>query len=143
MIAGRPIVPNAALLPVFPRGLVEITMPLPHWLALLQGIYFAATGVWPLVHMPSFLAVTGPKHDLWLVRTVGVVVAVVGAVLILAAVNERVTPEIALLGLSAAAGLGAVDVVYWANGTIPKVYLLDAVAEAVLVVAWVAVLTIK
>jgi hypothetical protein len=34
------------------------------WLAGLQGAYFLVTGVWPLVHMPSFLAVTGPKTDL-------------------------------------------------------------------------------
>ena len=34
-------------------------------LAYAQSAYFAATGVWPIVHMPSFLRVTGPKTDLW------------------------------------------------------------------------------
>jgi hypothetical protein len=33
--------------------------------ALVQGVYFLLTGVWPIVHLPSFLAVTGPKTDLW------------------------------------------------------------------------------
>jgi hypothetical protein len=31
-----------------------------------QGTYFLLTGVWPLLHMRSFLTVTGPKTDLWL-----------------------------------------------------------------------------
>ena len=39
-----------------------------HALAWIQGLYFFFTSVWPIVHMSSFLAVTGPKHDLWLVQ---------------------------------------------------------------------------
>jgi hypothetical protein len=34
------------------------------WLPLAHGGFYLLTGVWPLVHMPSFLAVTGPKTDL-------------------------------------------------------------------------------
>src|SRR5438067_11801258 len=52
--------------------------------AIAQGAYFVATGIWPLLHMPSFEAVTGPKVDKWLVRTVGVLVSVVGGVLVAA-----------------------------------------------------------
>ena len=36
-------------------------------LAAGQGVYWAATGAWPLLHMRSFEAVTGGK----LVQTVG------------------------------------------------------------------------
>jgi hypothetical protein len=39
-------------------------------LAIGQGAYFVATGVWPLVHIRWFEAVTGPKVDKWLVGTV-------------------------------------------------------------------------
>ena len=45
-------------------------------LAWVQAGYFVVTGVWPIVHMRSFLAVTGPKTDLWLVKTIGVLVTV-------------------------------------------------------------------
>jgi hypothetical protein len=41
--------------------------------------------------MPSFLAVTGPKTDLWFVQTVGALIAVVGAALLLAACSGRIT----------------------------------------------------
>src|SRR5688572_21157874 len=105
-------------------------------IAIIQGLYFFLTGGWPIVHMRSFLAVTGPKADLWLVKTVGALVAVVGVVLLLAAGSGRVTSEIALLAVGSAAALGAVDVVYVAKRVIAKVYLLDALAEALLILAW-------
>jgi hypothetical protein len=107
-------------------------------LAAGQGVYFLLTGVWPLVHMRSFLAVTGPKRDLWLVRTVGALIAVTGVTLLRAAQTDRVTQEIALLAGSTAAALGAVDVIYTANKTIPPIYLSDAVVEAGLIAGWAA-----
>jgi hypothetical protein len=101
-----------------------------------QGLYFLATGVWPLVHMPSFEAVTGPKADKWLVRTVGVLVGLIGGVLIGAAARNRVTPEIAALGVASAAGLGAIDTVYAGKGRISSIYLADTAVEGAIVAAW-------
>src|SRR5436305_4320727 len=81
-------------------------------LCALQGIYFLATGVWPLISMDTFLAVTGPKTDLWLVNTVAVLVTVIGLVFLLAAVRARPSPEVLLLAVGSAIGLAAIDVVY-------------------------------
>lgn len=106
------------------------------WLAAIQAIYFIVTGVWPLVSIRTFMAVTGPKTDVWLVKTVGLLVAVIGAAIGLAAWGGRFTPEVFLLAVGSSAALAAVDVYYHARGVIPRVYLLDAVAEAVLIVAW-------
>ncbi len=50
--------------------------------ALGQGAFWLASGAWPLVHYPSFEAVTGPKEDDWLVKTIGGLIAVVGATLL-------------------------------------------------------------
>lgn len=102
----------------------------------MQGAFYLATGIWPLVHMSSFLAVTGPKTDLWLVRTVGVLIAVVGATLLLACMRKGITPEIRLLAVGSALALAAVDIVYVSAGRISAVYLLDAVAETILAAAW-------
>ena len=38
--------------------------------------------------------------------------------------------------MTSAAGLGLIDVIFVARGRISPVYLLDAAAEAALVVAW-------
>jgi hypothetical protein len=112
-------------------------------IAIVQACYFLLTGVWPIVHMRSFLAVTGPKVDLWLVKTVGVLVAMVGSVLLMAAWSGRITPEVIALAIGCAAALGIVDVVYVARRVIPKIYLLDAVAESVLIAAWIVALTLR
>ena len=106
------------------------------FVALVHGVYFFLTGVWPVVHMRSFLALTGPKVDLWLVKTVGVIVGVIGVVLLVASYTGRVTPEVVMLAVGSAAGLGAVDVVYVSKRVMPKIYLLDGLVEAVLILAW-------
>ncbi len=100
-----------------------------------QGAYFALTGLWALVSIRTFQMVTGPKTDLWLVKTVGALVGVIGGVLGLAA-SRRVEPEIVLLGVGSAASLGTVDMIYVARKRIAPIYLLDALAELLLIAAW-------
>jgi hypothetical protein len=107
------------------------------FVSIAQGIYWSLTGVWPLLHMPSFLWVTGPKTDLWLVRTVGVVILVVGVVLLKAGLARRVTPEIIWLGIGGAAGLMAIEVYYVLQEVIWPIYLLDAVLAVILISLWV------
>ncbi|WP_207431068.1 hypothetical protein [Sabulibacter ruber] len=101
-----------------------------------QGIFYALTGIWPLLHMPSFLAVTGPKNEVWLVVTVGILVLAVGATLLAAAfqVHRERSPE--LLAFFCALGLGAVDVRYATRDVILDIYLLDAAAEFLLALVW-------
>jgi hypothetical protein len=104
--------------------------------AACQGVFYLATGVWPLVHIDSFLAVTGSKTDLWLVWTVGLLIAVVGGVVLTAAARGRVTAEVAALAVGTALALTAIDVVFVARGVIPPIYLADAAAEVALVAGW-------
>lgn len=105
-------------------------------LAAVQGAYFVLTGVWGLVHLESFQWVTGPKNDLWLVRTVSVLVLAIGGALLVAAMRLRVAFETAVLAMGSALGLAVIDVVHVAAGTIRWVYLLDAAAEIVLLLGW-------
>lgn len=107
-------------------------------LVTAQGAYFAAAGLWPLLHMRSFEAVTGPKVDRWLVKTVGLCIACIGGTLLAAARNDRITPEIRGLAVSSALALAAIDVVYSASGRISPVYVADAAAEMALVAAHAA-----
>ncbi len=106
------------------------------YLAVAQGIFYIVTGVWPLVSIGSFQRVTGPKTDLWLVKTAGVLITAIGGVLTMAGLRRTVQPEIPVLGAGAAAGLTAIDVIYVAKGRIASVYLLDALAEVALIAAW-------
>jgi len=106
-------------------------------IASLQGAYFLATGIWPLVSRRTFERVTGPKADFWLAQTVGVLVTNIGAVLLLGARHRRVGAPLEILGASSAAGLGAIDVIFSLRGRIAKTYLLDAAVEALILAGWI------
>ena len=44
--------------------------------------FYVASGLRPIVSMRTFEKVTGPKTDEWLVKTVGLLIAVSGAIFI-------------------------------------------------------------
>jgi hypothetical protein len=104
--------------------------------ATIQGGYYLLTGIWALVDIYSFQLVTGPKTDLWLVRTVAVLIAVSGAVLLAAAYRRRISPEIFLLAVGQAIGLMAIDIIYVSMGVISAIYLADAVVQLGLAGGW-------
>ena len=103
-------------------------------LAFAQAAYFIVTGVWPILNIRSFMAVTGPKHDLWLVKAVGALVTAVGANIAFAAWQRQINTTVALLAVTSAAALAAVDIIYVVKRVIARVYLLDAVVEIVLII---------
>jgi hypothetical protein len=102
---------------------------------LTQGIFYVATGVWPIVHLRSFEAVTGRKRDKWLVQTIGGLIAAVGSALIVGAF-ERPSKTLRTLGLTSAAVLAGSDIYFVAKGRISPVYLGDAAAEGAVIAAW-------
>ena len=101
-----------------------------------QALYYIATGVWSLVSIDTFQKVTGPKTDLWLVKTVGVLVIVIGGVVGIGSTRRSTGPEIPMLAVGSAAGLTAIDVVYVAKRRIAPIYLLDALGEIALIIGW-------
>ena len=105
-------------------------------LARLQAVFYIATGIWPIVSIRSFEAITGPKVDRWLVKTVGVLVTIIGSALALASRRRAFPPEIVLVATASAAALATIDTVYVAKRRISPVYLLDAVAEIALAAGW-------
>jgi hypothetical protein len=106
-------------------------------LARTHGLYYAATGIWPLLDIESFERITGPKLERWLVKTVGALVTAVGASLAVAARDDPGRAETVILATGSAAALGTIDAVYVAKRRISPVYLLDALAQAALLVAWI------
>ena len=99
----------------------------------LQGIYYVTSGMWPILHMRSFEAVTGPKRDKWLVKTVGALITAIGSTLLFSAAREPGSETARNLGISTALALIGIDSIYSIRGTIPKIYLMDAAVEAAIV----------
>lgn len=104
--------------------------------SLAQGLYYAVTGLWPVIHMGSFEWFSGRKTDDWLVKCVGAMLTVQGIILLDAGRRNRVPTEIAAVAAGTASVLATVDIVYYRRGILRWVYLLDAVGEGVLVAGW-------
>lgn len=100
-----------------------------------QAVFYVLTGLWPLVHLASFERVTGPKVDDWLVHTVGLLAATIGATLWVGARTERPVGAVVLLAILSAASFAAIDLTYALSGRISAIYLLDALVEGALLIA--------
>jgi hypothetical protein len=96
-----------------------------------QGIYYLIAGIWPLVSMATFEAVTGPKTDHWLVHTVGALAMAIGLTLLWSVRHGHIGSVPATLAVTTAMAFSAIDVLYVANGTISRAYLADATIEGV------------
>ncbi|HLT74991.1 MAG TPA: hypothetical protein VKZ68_07885 [Ohtaekwangia sp.] len=106
-------------------------------LLIVQSVYTLITGVWPLIHIESFIAATGPKEDIWLVKTVGAMLIPVS--LALAAfvwINASRIPAILLGGLMAVV-FAVIDFHYALADVISNVYMLDGVLQLIFIIGWI------
>lgn len=108
--------------------------------ALTQGGFYFLTGIWPIFSIGTFQKITGPKNDLWLVKTVGVLISVIGAALLLAGYRGEIVSSIVLLAVGSAVVLTGVDVIYVTKRIIAPIYLLDAFVELLLIAWWLFVI---
>ena len=106
------------------------TLPVGH------GVFNLVAGIWPVIHIRSFERVTGEKVDDWLVKTVGLLLAVIGSVEIASSREDEVASELEALGIGTAAALLAIDLRYALRRRISAVYLLDGLAQAAWIVGW-------
>jgi hypothetical protein len=104
---------------------------------IVQGVYYLLTGIWPLVSIRTFEAVTGPKTDDWLVQTVGVLAATIGATLLVGSRRQPPNRETLTLAMLSIFSFAAVDVVFVARGIISPIYLVDAALQAVFLAGYV------
>jgi hypothetical protein len=103
---------------------------------LAQAVYFVVSGVWPIVSMRSFIWVTGPKVDVWLVKTFGMLVAALGGGMLYGLASRRDTQTLGVLGAGTGAALAAADFYYVPRRRIRPTYLLDGAIELVFVAYW-------
>ena len=106
------------------------------WTSFFQGTYYILTGLWSLVSISTFQMVTGPKTDIWLVKTVGLLLIVSGLVFLFSAVRRRFLGETILLAIGNAGALALIEVIYVSVGRISLVYLFDAVMEVLIAGIW-------
>lgn len=107
---------------------------------LCQTIYYLVTALWALAEIDSFMKVTGPKTDIWLVKTVAVLLLAISCSFIAAFVTNNFSTPVLTLAVGCCVVLIVIDYYYVAKGTISGIYLLDALAEFCLLIAWIIML---
>lgn len=100
------------------------------YLFLVQGLYYVLTGFWALVDIDSFMAVTGPKTDTWLVKALAFLFCAIGLVLLLAR-QEHAMLIPSVLATSTAIFMTCIDFYFYMKGTIAGVYLADGVLQMI------------
>jgi hypothetical protein len=99
---------------------------------LIQAAWYIVSGTVSVLSRDLFEAVTGPKHEYWLVRMVGLLAIVIGAAIGVGARARRRTTELVILAAGTALAFAAVDLTYGLSGVISPVYVADGVVELAL-----------
>lgn len=100
---------------------------------LVQAGYYLIAGTWPIVHVRSFEAITGPKPDRFVVESAGMLFAASGMALAAAALMGR---DRSSQVLSVTVPTVSAVMAYRHRPSIRPTYHADAVAQALLAV-WV------
>jgi hypothetical protein len=103
----------------------------------IQSLYCFITAVWPIIHIESFMEVTGYKTDIWLVKTVGALLIPVSICLFMHLfIKTDKRPAVALASLTCVAFI-CIDFYYALNDVISDIYQLDGVIQILLLIAWI------
>jgi hypothetical protein len=105
---------------------------------LIQGAFYLASGLWPILHRRSFEKVTGPRNDRLLVNALGAAVTVLGASLVLGAFRSSSRPALLSSGAGTSMALAAADTLYGGKTRFRPSRIIDTIAEAALFAAMIA-----
>ena len=103
-----------------------------------QGAYYLVTGPSAVAFPRTFQAITGPKRDMWLAKTLGGLITVTGAVILAGTKSTEPSNDLKFLAAGSALVLGASDLIYGGQGRNTGVYYLDAAVQAALLAALAA-----
>ena len=89
------------------------------------------------------MLITGPKTDIWLVKTVATLLLPIGTCILLGIFLQQDQWIVLLMGAMTALGLAIIDFYYTANGTISAIYQWDGFLEFIFFIGWVILLLRK
>jgi TRAP-type uncharacterized transport system fused permease subunit len=106
----------------------------------IEGLYSLVTAIWPILDIDSFMKVTGPKTDQWLVKTVSVLILSIAVFfLVQLRYNSPIVP-VAILGILFSAGLIVIDFYYPSIDRISNIYMADGVVQIIFLLCWINIL---
>lgn len=108
-----------------------------------QAVYFFLTAIWPFIHLESFLFVTGPKTDIWLVKTVSLLLLPYAVLLVYLSFSGKKNLIIALSISICCLSLIIIDLYYYFKGVIRWVYLIDCFLQIFFLIYWMYYIRLK
>jgi hypothetical protein len=111
-------------------------MKLFRYTILFQAAYTLITAVWPLIHIKSFMEVTGYKTDIWLVKTVGALLIPVSLCLLLLLFTRTDRRPAFVLGGLTAMAFACIDFYYASTDVISNIYMADGAIQLMLILVW-------
>jgi hypothetical protein len=93
----------------------------------LQGWYYLAGGLWPLVHFRSFEAVAGPKPDRFQTEVTSVLFSAIGTALLVGARGSTLPPAVRALAVASALGTAYTDLKH--RRQVRVIFQLEAALE--------------
>lgn len=99
----------------------------------IQGIYYLVTGIWPVIHIQSFMAVTGPKTDIWLVKMVALLSVSIALTILL----QKKHTNGFILNILTALSFLIIDLYYALSTVISPIYLTDAGIQLLFVILFI------
>jgi hypothetical protein len=112
-------------------------MKLYKTILIVQGVYTLLTALWAIVDIDSFMKVTGPKNDIWLVKTVAVVLLAVGLTFLAFTFQPKINLAAIVLALSSSLGLAIIDFYYVSEGIISRIYGVDGIIQIAFFIIWI------
>jgi hypothetical protein len=94
-----------------------------------QASYYTITALWPMIDIGSFMEVTGPKADTWLVKLVALLLLVISLAIVTGLRSRENYLVVRVLSISSCFVLAAVDIYYVYDHVISPVYMADAALE--------------
>src|SRR3954470_9688427 len=107
----------------------------------VQTFYYLTTAIWPLVDIDGFMQVTGPKTDIWLVKTEAVLLLAISVSFIFNLFIHSTDHRASItLATTCCIVLAAIDFYYAGRHVISPVYFADGIIQLLLLAGWVMVI---
>jgi hypothetical protein len=103
---------------------------------VLQSLYYLFAGLWPLLHMLSFMSESGPKADPWLMQAEGMLIVCIISAFVIDLYTHKAAFSIIFLAVSTSIGFLYIDLMHSFSGEMGGIYLIDASAHLVLMTIW-------
>jgi hypothetical protein len=109
--------------------------------ALCVGIYDLCVGLWPVVSIDSFTAISGLNSHLDVVRVIGMAWAALGAALLVFCRKTDIVPFLGIASTMAGSTLALAECIFVAMKILPPTFIVQVVCELAIGITWMRLFT--